>query len=559
MERRTFLSSVILGLLTSSIPSLTSLFLTKKARANPPTIKLAQNQPILTNFINVKDFGTLISGITNDPTTIATNTATIQAAIDTVGRSGGGSVYIPAGIYQISPPDLNAEIAASIVIKYDNITIIGDGIGKTILQSRGDWSVHGGQVIRGMGILIKGSTDVNQPRKNITIKNLELSGGTNGFTGNRDWPANPITGDGWDITHKGIALDFNKALDNITIDSVYVHDFRGEVIYAGGAWVGKVTISNTKLRSSNASMLSLDADLTVTNCEFEQTANAWVENAPISPNKSYYFDKCIFKDSTAAGLVIAQGRFPENNNVKITNCLFYNSPAGVCPFGGSINILVENNKFIDCHNALFTSGENRNIKFYSNEVIAEKASVISLNIWGDIKNLHAKNNHQTSTYQSNTNTPCVVYFDKLQNVVIEDNIFENCRTPEQSSGLSYERPLFRNNKYINAERRELQGVINFRQSPPYIVEPKFEEMVVRNETGNPVIEVSMSTDYYVDGQEVLIVGGESYAQIKFPKYSSTLELKCDRYLRGQSEEIRLRFNKLARKWYEISYLNRLLC
>ncbi|MCP6759264.1 MAG: glycoside hydrolase family 55 protein [Fischerella sp. CENA71] len=554
MKRRTFLTSVILCSVTSSLPILFALLSSKKAQAIPNKhIKIAQNQSLPTYAVNVKQFGSLVNGITNNPKIIANNTAVIQAAIDAVGNNGGGTIYIPQGIYQVAPPNLTADIPASIVINYDNITLIGDGIGKTILQSRGDWSVINGQVVRGMGILIKGSDDTTQPRKNITIKNLELSGGTNGFTGNRVFPADPTTGDGWDISHKGIVLDFNKSLDNITIDSVYVHDFRGELIYAGGIWIGKVTISDSKLHSSNASMLSLDAELTVNHCEFSKTANAWVENAPLSPNKYFYFDKCIFKDSIASGLVIAQGKFPENHNTKITNSAFFNSPAGVCPFGGSSNLFIENNKFVDCGNALFTSGENRNIKFYSNEIIAQEKSVISINIWGILKNIHIKKNRQKSIYKNNTYTPCVVYFGDLQNIVIEDNIFENCLTPEQSAHLSNERPLFLNNQYIDVLRRESQGTANIWQSS-YIVEPKFEEIVVFNKTSTSFVEVAMSTDYYVDGQEVLIVGGANNEQVKFSQNSSTIRCQSDRYLSGKGEKLKLRFNKSNRKWYEVSYL-----
>ncbi|MEJ1937990.1 right-handed parallel beta-helix repeat-containing protein, partial [Nostoc sp. NIES-2111] len=245
--------------------------------------------------------------------------------IDSVGQQGGGTIYIPAGYYQVSPQILTGDSPSSIVIKYDNITLIGDGIGKTIIESRGAWSVINNQVVRGNGIMIKRSNNSLQPRRNITIKNLELSGGTTGFTGDRSFPANVKTGDGWDITHKGICLDFSGYLDNVTIDSVYVHDFKGEVIYAGGLGVGNVTITNTKLHSSNGSILSLDANLTVTKCEFSKTANAWVENAPLSPNKIYSFDQCTFRDSIASGLVVAQGDLSFGNKVKVTNCSFYNS------------------------------------------------------------------------------------------------------------------------------------------------------------------------------------------------------------------------------------------
>lgn len=551
MDRRTFLTYVGLGaLVTSVLTARRSASL--ETQEDPGQNKTALAQSVSADFVNVKQFGPLVSGITNNPKTIAANTATIQAAIDAVGENGGGNVYIPTGQYQIAPPDLTVEVAASIVIKYDNITLVGDGIGKTILRSRGNWSLVNGQVARGMGILIKGTDNPSQPRRSITIKNLELSGGTNGFTGNRGFPANPTNGDGWDLGHKGIVLDFNKNLDNITIDSVDVHDFRGELIYAGGSGVGKVTILNTRLRNSNASMLSLDADLTVRNCEFSKTANAWVENAPISPNKFYYFYKCTFKNSIHNGLVLAQGQFPSGHKQTITNCSFYNSPSGVCTFGGVSNLLIKENVFTDCVSAFLTSEENRNIKFVNNKVIGKTKPVTTASFLGKISNVIIRNNYHKCS-NNLPNIACIFYFGDLQNIVVEGNTFENCRTPEQSAELTRERPLFRTNKYINVERRELQGTANFWQSPPYIVEPKFEEIVVFNNTGGPVIGVKMSTDYYVNGQEVLIVGGAGNRQIKFPQTSSTVECQRDRYLSGSNEKLRLRFQKSNRKWYEVAY------
>lgn len=443
-----FLSYVGLGLVASSLPIASFYSSPVMAQESPNQLQVAQVQSFPATFVNAKDFGALVSGKTNKFQIIAANTATIQAAIDTVGKQGGGTIYIPTGYYQVAPPNLKSQVPSSIVINYNNIALVGDGMGKTIIQSRGKWSVINGQVVRGNGILIKGTTNPANPRKNVTIKNLELSGGTTGFTGNRSFPANVTTGDGWDITHKGIVLDFNKYLDNITIDSVDVHDFRGELIYGGGNGIGKVTLYNSKLRNSNASLLSIEADITVNKSEFGKTATAWVENAPISPNKLYYFNNNTFKDSIHHGLVVAQGNFPVGHKVIITNNSFYNSPSGVNPFGGASNFIIQKNKFMDIDNALFTSGKNRNILFANNEIYAKTKPVITAHIWGNLSNVNIKNNHQYSAdnlRQSNS----IFYYGNLQNIVVKDNIFENCHTPQQLAALTNEHPLFQNNQYIN--------------------------------------------------------------------------------------------------------------
>ncbi|MEH1819252.1 MAG: right-handed parallel beta-helix repeat-containing protein [Nostoc sp.] len=554
MDRRSFLVYAGFGSVVSTLNTLltnTSAGIAQKS-TNNNKILLVQTPP--NYFVNVYAFGNLVSGKTNQAYIIAANTKTIQKAIDTVGQQGGGTIYIPKGYYQVTPENLTVNSPSSIVINYDNITLLGDGIGKTIIESRGSWSVINRQVVRGHGIMIKGTDNSLYPRKNITIKNLELQGGTTGFTGNNAWPANTKTGDGWDITHKGICLDFDKHLDNITIDSVYVHDFRGEVIYNGGLWLGKLTISNTKLANSNGSMLSVDANLTVTNCEFVNTATAWVENAPISPNKSYSFDKCVFKDSIGHGLVVAQGMFPLGRKVTITNCNFYNSPSGICPFGGASNFVVTTNKFYDVKNALLTSGINKNIEFYQNEIYGQTVPVTTAYLFGKLSNVVIKNNY----HQGSNNAPmvgCILYYADLTNIVIENNIFKNCRTPEQPANLTNERPLFRNNQYINVERCDTQGsyILWWGQETPYIITPKCEEVVLSNTTNSAVITIGMSISSYVDGQEVLVTGGSINKKVKLPQNSDTIQCQSDRLLSGRGEKLTLRFKKSSQKWYEISY------
>ncbi|RZJ86917.1 MAG: hypothetical protein EOO20_17250 [Chryseobacterium sp.] len=57
-------------------------------------------------------------------------TVAIQKALDEVGRSGGGVVYLPAGKYKI---DVSAEKANPLKITYSNVVLRGAGIGKTFL------------------------------------------------------------------------------------------------------------------------------------------------------------------------------------------------------------------------------------------------------------------------------------------------------------------------------------------------------------------------------------------------------------------------------------------
>lgn len=71
----------------------------------------AHNRMIADAVFNIKDFGAVGDGIADD-------TAAIQAAIDAT-PAGGGTVYVPTGLYLIDP-------AVSIIVK-TGLTIFGDG------------------------------------------------------------------------------------------------------------------------------------------------------------------------------------------------------------------------------------------------------------------------------------------------------------------------------------------------------------------------------------------------------------------------------------------------
>jgi len=71
----------------------------------------------LLDTVSVKDFGAVGDGVNND-------TAAIQAALNAMGNKGGGSVYIPAGVYNTT----------NVVLVPSYVNFYGDGIGKTIIR-----------------------------------------------------------------------------------------------------------------------------------------------------------------------------------------------------------------------------------------------------------------------------------------------------------------------------------------------------------------------------------------------------------------------------------------
>lgn len=68
-------------------------------------------------YISVKIYGAKGDGSTDD-------TEAIQGALNAAGIAGGGTVYFPAGVYKITE---------TLFVTYDNVTIVGDSQGGTII------------------------------------------------------------------------------------------------------------------------------------------------------------------------------------------------------------------------------------------------------------------------------------------------------------------------------------------------------------------------------------------------------------------------------------------
>jgi hypothetical protein len=104
-------------------------------------------QSKLRDFVNVKDFGAVGNGIASD-------SAAIQAAINAVNATGGGTVYIPEGTYNLQTTGL---------IVYQNIKLCGD-VNSYVAGTRGTLLNYGGtgRVISGQNLL------------NVTIEDISI-------------------------------------------------------------------------------------------------------------------------------------------------------------------------------------------------------------------------------------------------------------------------------------------------------------------------------------------------------------------------------------------------
>jgi len=244
---------------------------------------VASSVPVPTSIFNVRSpaYGAKGDGVTDD-------TVAIQKAEAAAEAAGGGIVYLPAGVYNIQPQAALQLYSNALSISASNVTIQGAGRGLTTivfyihggLNPFNNWELVGGAVNRGTGLVIHGGANAGATVRNITIRDLTFAGMPTiggGYTGNDTFPANPVTGDGWDITHKCISID-NSYVDNVQVVNCDLRDWRGELIYGSGVNIGYVLVDDCDLHSTNADCVSVSGEIETQNNRMYTAAHAGIED-----------------------------------------------------------------------------------------------------------------------------------------------------------------------------------------------------------------------------------------------------------------------------------------
>ncbi|GAB3386586.1 glycosyl hydrolase family 28-related protein [Azotobacter armeniacus] len=122
---------------------------------------------------NVKDFGALGNGVTDDR-------VAIQAAIDAAHASGGGTVHLPPGEYRVSGAGAPGD--GCLMLK-DNVYLAGAGMGQTVIKLVDGWN----QKVTGMVRSAYGEETSNFGMRDLTLdgnraNNIEkVDGWFNGY------------------------------------------------------------------------------------------------------------------------------------------------------------------------------------------------------------------------------------------------------------------------------------------------------------------------------------------------------------------------------------------
>jgi hypothetical protein len=508
----------------------------------------------------VTDYGAFTPN-TSDSATVAQNNATVNNAIVQAGNAGGGVICLPAGIFYIGPDPRKSDVA--ITINYNNITLCGAGVDKTALRTNGTYALVNGAVRRGHGILIKGTADCKAPRKNITLRNFELDGQA-GWTGQYDWPADTATGGGWDISHKGIIPSWDACVDSVLLENLYVHHFRGEIMYVGGMGMGTLTVRNVKMGNTNGSDFNLyGADLLVEHCEFGGPSRFWCELSARQNQGGYPYNRAVFRDNVfkdavgATAIVMCQGDFQTYAFVFDSNQIS-NSAYGAFAFYGGVAgpVTITNNTLTDISGGALefgyspgsiNSSKNANVTFTNN--IVTRGGCLA-NFYASAESVAVRNNQFTGKIAGSNNGATAVFYGAItcHNTFIENNTFTDCRTPEQTATVTGERPLFGGNTYVNNERRDQQAFYWISAAAPKVT-PHFEQVAVFTNTNNTVAQ--LETANYPDGQVIEVTGGGANAQVKFAAGQASYTVSRDTSLNG-SNRLFFKYVLDSSKWLKTS-------
>lgn len=202
------------------------------------------------DVVNVKDFGAVGDGVTDD-------TAAIQNAIDYATANGGGTVFIPAGVYGIDGekgpfPIFDPSHGGGIAL-LENVRLIGSGIGITTLKNiSNNWRMVIG-IRGGNNISIESLTiDGDWPTKTAVLSSTDAKRGEgiifwNGTSSCSNFLINNI--EIKNTSHYGIGFQNVDILDAV-VNNIFFQNIGGDCIDIKETFSGlteqrkNITISN---------------------------------------------------------------------------------------------------------------------------------------------------------------------------------------------------------------------------------------------------------------------------------------------------------------------------
>lgn len=326
------------------------------------------------NTFNVLDYGAVGDGIADD-------TPAIRAALAAASASSSQTVtvYFPNGTYNVcrqagDPAWPTFPVIFSVSTSGKNITFNG--------QSRAGVTIRG--FMPGLADPETNWTNTGDPyfkiarfcmfnvggtgRSNITfqVKNMVLDGNA-AYTGDHSVGGNTTTGDGWDLTHKGIQVANGSNLALI-LENCQIANWRGENVWGGNHNL-TVTGLNASFTGSNGSALSV-SQCVMTDCTFgasgADTVYNGVENYSFDGETSEFYN-CTF-GSKAANCLVYIGQ--DGGALTVDNCDFNATGNHILLSDGAWNVDITNNTFAGGANGVIVSVVGGGQDFFANHNIS---------------------------------------------------------------------------------------------------------------------------------------------------------------------------------------------
>ncbi|GGC27335.1 hypothetical protein GCM10011371_13600 [Novosphingobium marinum] len=208
-----------------------------------------------------------------------------QAAVDYAAAFALPRITLAQPLYSIRCPERYLDPRADhrtldgrpiVLHPGQRIAFVGTGTepSRLAFRSRGGHSFGGnqpgrafqvvdGKVWRGSGFYLPGAERVDLSKGSLTgpkaqrlrLERLVVDGGTK-RTANSAPGADPRTGDGWDVTHKGIWSELDREGWDIEIVDCSFTGWRGETVYASNDPGATLTVRNSEFAHSNAQGLN---------------------------------------------------------------------------------------------------------------------------------------------------------------------------------------------------------------------------------------------------------------------------------------------------------------
>ena len=379
-----------------------------------------------TNQVNILDLGAKGDGITDD-------TLAIQEALDNY-----QDLYFPSGTY----------IVTNLVVSKSNVTIKGDGIGKTKFVYSGEPFTEATK-----GILIaKGQSNIN---------NLQFEG----FT---------IDGLVQDLGFEEHSHNlYLLGVDDAVISNCEFKGFRGDGIYLGGVdmpsqivikYNDNITITDcvfdgvNKDNRNGISVIS-GTNITIKNSYFKNCSRDDMPSAiDFEPDhqeqlvRDCLVDNCTFDsiggNAGVVGIFFVKGKKNENNvNFKFSNNSFKNCALNTPVFFASINNRGEEMSPNEC---------NINVTIEDNDV----ANCGKLFEFSNVNDVALINNTFVDCKGSGYISYYVNQYSKSYNLFFSRNTFNKCGT---INVFSVDGLIFENNKFLDS----IVTGINFTNIEPY--------------------------------------------------------------------------------------------